>query len=357
MSDLSSVKGETALHRAFQLQPECVLREPANLLDLDCANLNMGRSSRLDGIALFQNGGLVLAEFKLEVTGRGQTSANKLIEPMKHRVIYASRHIGKQSVRHLRWLYEMRFLNEKASIGGVTAALDQKRPPTYLIAAGSFRPRFCVDSIIEETSTSCSDLPLFNLRFVQMNGEIADTGKITLADGEVVKEVQLGGGQAPSCLDDADIKHQHEWMTIPRVQQFERVLREFMPNVKLRSKRSHVNHSMKIGMLHPWGIGLGDVGFSIDLKDSNPHCYLQCCKREDIGQNLRPIVGDYLEKVASDTGVAKEDVIPYDDKSKGCYIFEARFSADMLRRNEREIARRFANYVKSVTPIVTDYIW
>lgn len=355
MSDLSSVKGETALHRAFQLQPECVLREPAILLDLDCANLNMGRSSRLDGIALFQNGGLVLAEFKLEVTGRGKTSADKLIEPMKHRVIYASRHIGEQSVRHLRWLYEMRFLNEKASIREVRATIDQKRLPTYVIAAGSFRPLSCVDSIIEVASTSCKDLPLFNLRFVHMKGEVMDTGRILLADGEVVREVQLGIKQESSCQDDAEIKHQHEWVPIPRVQQFENVLREFMPDVRLRSKRSHVNHSMKIGMLHPWGIGLGDVGFSIDLKESNPHCYLQCCKREDIGQNLQPIVDDFQEEVASDTGVGKDDVIPY--QGNGCYIFETRFSAEMLKTNEREIARRFANYVQSVIPIVTDYIW
>lgn len=359
MSSLSLVRDESAIHRAFQLQPECVLGETTILLDLDCANLTLESSSRVDGLALLGNGGLVLAEFKRKVTGKGDTSPSEMVKAMKHRVLYASRHIGKQSVRHLRWHYEMRFINETCTIKEITANLDPSRPLTYIIAAPSFQPEYCVESIADEATASCRDMPLFNLRFVKLEGEVGETGRVQLSPGEMIKQVQLGRKQTPLCYDDAEIKHQHEWVTIPRVQHFNDLLREFIPNVELRSKHSHLyarrSGGYRIGMLHTWGIGLGDVSFSIDLEESNPHCYLQCCKREDIGKNLQPVVGDFRSQVASASHVVDTDVIPY--QGRGCYIFVVRFSATTLKNNSRQVARQFADYVQAVIPIVNDYIW
>lgn len=127
MTGLSSVRmKESALHRAFQLQPESVLGETATLLDLDCANFRLcGKSSRPDGVAVVQSGGMALVELKLDVAGRKpDTSPTRLAQAMRHRILFVSRHIGEECIRKVRWHYELRFLDENCTIEQVTASHD-----------------------------------------------------------------------------------------------------------------------------------------------------------------------------------------------------------------------------------------
>jgi len=360
MSDsLEQVRKESALHRAFQLQPECVLGEDAVLLDLDCGNLVMrGKKGRPDGVAALQDGRLVCLEFKLDASGDGDTTPAELACSMSHRMDHVTAHVGPVTARRMHERYQRRFVTGD----GLPTHLGEPLEPArawawgyvYVIAARSFRSRQYVKSVIDQARRLCEHLPPFELRLIELHGGVSEYGKVHLTQSELVDRQVLGGGAAYACRDDAELSSQHDWKTIPGVCELGLLLREhlhdLLPDLKLRSKSRHNTGKLFIGMAHVWGLHLGDVAFEVNLRNDDPHCQLYFGKRDDLTDRVHAVIQPIRRELEALGDNSKSVEI----SANGSYLFKVRFKSGSSRA---DLASRFGKIIRLTKPEVDPFIW
>lgn len=360
MSDsLEQVRKESALHRAFQLQPECVLGEDAVLLDLDCGNLVIrGKKSRPDGVAALKDGRLVCLEFKLDASGDRDTTSAELACSMSHRMDHVTAHVGPVTARRMHERYQRRFVTGDGLPTDLGEPLEPARAwawgYVYVIAARSFRSRQYVKSVIDQARRLCKHLPPFELRLIELHGGVSEYGKVHLTQSELVDGEVLRGGAAYVCRDDAELSSELDWKTIPGVCEFglllEEHLHDLLPDLKLRSKPRHNTGGLFIGMAHVWGLHLGDVAFEVNLRNDDPHCQLYFGKREDLTDRVHGVVPRMRSALAAlgDKGKAVEI------KTRGSYVFKVRFKPGS---SHTDMARRFSEIIRLAKPEVDPFIW
>jgi|GEM_PF-5978663 len=282
---------------------------------------------------------------------------------MAKRLEYIAGCAGPASVRRLISDYCLRFGTSQTAHNAFSNNEDTEWnwEQVYVIAAHTCTPGV-IDAIDSAVDVHRGGRFSAELRMVQLQGSVQPLGRIDLDEPVILLSRRIGEGHT-RCRDNVQVTNQHQWGNPDRFREIKRELLSLLPESLWPDRTIRVKKNPRIGMIHPWGIGFGDLHFEIDLDPSNLHFQLHFGKRKDLCVRVAGPIFDNTATAARALHVIPAELDNENRDRCGSAPRKPNVCAWVLkwhldrRSDDRALAERFAMFVKTVHPIVNNYIW